>query len=176
LIRGRMCCKSPLGSDEKGVYTILVSVSPGASVDVGRLGRFEFSGLYAYTGSGQGRGSCSLSGRVSRHLGLRGEKRVRWHIDYLLAHSHTRVEGAALSATTVRSKECEVSRNIFCLAESFPSVMGFGSSDCACESHLARLKGGSMAALSTILEAHMRAGLKPKLICNANLPERIIAH
>jgi sugar fermentation stimulation protein A len=164
---------SPFGSEEKGVYTILVSVGSSAFIDVGRLGRFEFSGLYAYTGSAQGRGSSSLRGRVSRHLGLRSKKRVRWHIDYLLAHSHTQVEGVALSATIVKSKECQVSRNIFSLAESLPPVTGFGSSDCSCKSHLARLKGEPKAALSTIMRAHKWAGLKPRLICNVNLPGRM---
>lgn len=159
-----MYYKSPLELEGKGVYTILVRVSSSAFVNVGKLGRFEFSGLYAYTGSAQGRGSSSLNGRVSRHLGLRDEKRVRWHIDYLLAHSQTRVEGAAVSETIVKSKECQVSKNIFCLAKSFPPVMGFGSSDCCCDSHLSRLKGEPQVALSTILEAHKRAGLKPELV------------
>jgi len=168
-----MYCRSLLGSERKGVYTVLVSVRSSALVRVGKLGQFEFFGLYAYTGSGQGRGSCSMNGRVSRHLGLRREKRVRWHIDYLLAHSQTHVEGATLSSTNLRSKECLVSRNIFSLTKSTPPVIGFGSSDCLCESHLARLKGEPRVAISTILKAHLRAGLKPELICNARPPEGI---
>jgi Uri superfamily endonuclease len=105
---------------------------------------------------------------------LRSGKRVRWHIDYLLAHSFTQVEGAALSVTKVRSKECQVSRNIFCLAESLPPVIGFGSSDCSCKSHLAKLKGEPMAALSTILKAHKRAGLKPELVRGGKITESAV--
>jgi Uri superfamily endonuclease len=158
----------------KGVYTVLFNVSSSTLVDVGRLGRFEFSGRYAYTGSAQGKGSSSLIGRVSRHLGLRGEKKVRWHIDYLLAHPLTRVEGVALSATVIKSKECQVSNNIFCLTGSLPPVRRFGSSDCCCESHLARLEGEPAPVLSTILEAHMRAGLQPELVWGANPPESTV--
>jgi Uri superfamily endonuclease len=160
----------------KGVYTILVNSSPIVLVNVGRLGRFEFSGLYAYTGSAQGRGNSSLNGRVSRHLRLRKEKRVRWHIDYLLAHPFVKVEGAALSTTTIKSKECQVSKNIFDLAESLPPARGFGSSDCSCESHLAKLTGGTTPALSIILKAHTRAGLEPELICSARLPGNAIIY
>jgi Uri superfamily endonuclease len=168
-----MYCKSALKLEGKGVYTILVNVNSGAFVDVGRLGLFEFSGLYAYTGSGQGKGSTSLNGRVSRHFGLRSEKKVRWHVDYLLANFRTQVEGAVLSATNVRSKECEVSKNILHLSGSSPPVIGFGSSDCDCKSHLARLKGETAAAFSTILDAHMKAELKPELVYKTKLSDNI---
>jgi Uri superfamily endonuclease len=146
----------------RGVYTILIDVNSSAFCEVGKLGCFEFSGLYAYTGSALGKGSSSLNGRVLRHLGLRNTKRLRWHIDYLLEHPQVKVRAVMTSTTKAKSKECQISKNIFNLAGSLPPVRKFGATDCSCESHLARLKGSPNRAISTIVKAHMGAGLKPK--------------
>jgi Uri superfamily endonuclease len=95
---------------------------------IGRLGSFPFpAGYYVYTGSAK-RG---LESRVARHL--RKQKKMRWHIDYLLRQGRV-VEvkkhgGDALS-------ECELSRMVEGLRGSEIIVPGFGSSDCKCSTHL----------------------------------------
>jgi Uri superfamily endonuclease len=148
----------------KGVYTILIEVDSSTFCEVGKLGVFKFFGLYAYTGSALGKGSSSLNGRVLRHLGLRNGKRLRWHIDYLLEHPQVKVRYAITSTAKSKSRECQISKTIFNLAESLPPVRKFGATDCSCESHLARLKGNPNRAVSTIVEAHIRTGLKPKTV------------
>ena len=74
----------------------------------------------------------NLEKRVSRHLGR--EKKLRWHIDYLLEEA-TVVEAALFPSH--EKEECHVGRAVVDLNGGVASVKGFGSSDCACESHLA---------------------------------------
>jgi len=62
--------------------------------------------------------------RLERHL--RKEKKLHWHIDYLLRESE--IEEIFLS----EREECEVAK-AFLL---FDSIPGFGCSDCSCRSHL----------------------------------------
>src|ERR1019366_617038 len=62
-----------------GVYQLYIHVPHSGRRTIGGLGNFEFpAGLYFYTGSALG----GIRRRVSRHL--RDEKRLRWHIDFLL--------------------------------------------------------------------------------------------
>jgi Uri superfamily endonuclease len=169
-----MSYKPAYDFEGRGVYTILIKVDASAFIEVGKLGRIKFSGLYSYTGSALGKGSSSLNGRVLRHLGLRSRKRLRWHIDYLLEHPLVRVEGVITSTAEAKSKECQISKNISNLAGLPPPVRKFGATDCSCESHLAELKGNPDRVISTIVEAHMRAGLKPKTVLNPGF-ERVLS-
>ncbi|MFC1786550.1 DUF123 domain-containing protein [Halobacteriota archaeon] len=66
-----------------------------------------------------------MEARISRHL--RKEKKIHWHIDYLLACA--RIKDVYVGEL----KECDI---VTKLADYFPFVRGFGSSDCDCESHL----------------------------------------
>jgi Uri superfamily endonuclease len=94
-------------------------------VQIGRLGEFCFAaGCYVYTGSAR----RNLEQRIARHL--RCEKRLRWHIDYLLAAPGVRITGVERSP----DGECELNRRS---AGTMP-VPGFGASDCrqGCGSHL----------------------------------------
>jgi Uri superfamily endonuclease len=159
----------------RGVYTILIKVNASAFIEVGKLGRFKFSGLYSYTGSALGKGSSSLNGRVLRHLGLRSQKRLRWHIDYLLEHPLVRVEGVITSTAETKSKECQISKNISNIAGLPPPVRKFGATDCSCESHLAKLKGNPDRAIPTIVEAHIRAGLKPITVPKSRFRESAVS-
>jgi len=113
----------------RGVYVLVVQLDRPAEVEVGRLGMLRFtSGTYAYVGSAR-RG---IEARVRRHL--RKEKRLRWHIDYLLAHPAARVTAVYVRETPKRL-ECEVAD---ALAAKCRVVPGFGSSDCRCKGHLFR--------------------------------------
>ncbi len=86
--------------------------------------RWLDGGWYVYTGSAR-RG---MDARLRRHV--RAQKRMRWHIDWLLARPQACVEWVALH----RTPECAVNR----AAGGSTAVPGFGASDCrcACGSHL----------------------------------------
>jgi len=138
----------------KGSYILLVELATEKNVFIGKLGYLFFpKAFYAYVGSAIN----GLEARLARHL--RKEKRLHWHIDYLLkeaeiadiilcfsepfAFCHSEGLAEALSkAKGQRPKnlaqgklrmECFLAQ---ALAKEFPSIPGFGSSDCKCQSHL----------------------------------------
>ena len=109
----------------KGSYVLLIRLPEDETVPTGRLGPVHFShGYYAYTGSALG----GLQPRLDRHL--RTEKKLHWHIDYLLEKA--RIEEIVTCHTSERM-ECTIARS---LGERFELIPGFGSSDCRCRSHL----------------------------------------
>jgi Uri superfamily endonuclease len=106
-------------------YQLLVDVPRPLRCVIGRLGEFDFPvGRYVYSGSAK-RG---LDARIVRHL--RRQKRLRWHIDYLL-----NAPGVAV-VDVIRSRrgECALNRAI----PGRVLALGFGSSDCraGCRAHL----------------------------------------
>lgn len=110
------------------MYQLVIRLRRKRVVDVGRLGRFSFpAGYYVYTGSAR-RGREE---RIARHL--RREKRMRWHVDYLLRYGRIlgvrRHRGDNLS-------ECRLNREVERLPGSGIVVPRFGSSDCGCSTHL----------------------------------------
>ena len=115
-------------SADSGLCQLVIQLERRQVIDVGHLGRFVFpSGYYVYTGSAK-RG---LESRIARHL--RREKRLRWHIDYLLGEARI-VEVKSYHGG--RLSECELSRSVGTLAGSKIVAPGFGSSDCRCSAHL----------------------------------------
>ena len=113
---------------DSGLYQLVIRLGEKHVIDVGRLGRFAFpAGYYVYTGSAR-RG---LEARVARHL--RKEKRLRWHVDYLLTRARV-VEVKRYREG--RISECELSRRVEGLPGSDVVAPGFGSSDCRCSTHL----------------------------------------
>lgn len=134
----------------KGTYALLVHVPYALATSVGGLGVMEFkAGYYAYVGSALG----GLEARVRRHL--REEKRPRWHVDHLLARAR------AVDVVVARSeerRECVLAQE---LAKRFPSVQGFGSSDCSCESHLF-YSPDFHELLRGVLSSFRACGLKPE--------------
>ena len=109
-------------------YQLLIEVADTVSVQVGRLGRFEFvAGDYVYTGSAL----RNFEARIRRHLSA--VKKMHWHIDYLLA-----APGVVLrEVLRYSSPEGAINRQL--VGEIV--VPGFGASDCraGCVSHLKRL-------------------------------------
>ena len=94
-------------------------------LQVGRLGWFEFpAGVYVYTGSAK-RG---LEARIARHQ--RADKKLRWHIDYLLAAPGVRI----LKVVRSWRDECRLNQG----SPGEIAVPGFGASDCksGCGGHL----------------------------------------
>ena len=133
----------------RGTYVLLVNISHPLGVTIGKLGSIDFKeGAYAYVGSALG----GLEARVERHA--REEKRMHWHVDYLLVRAP--IVDVVYGESDER-KECAVARR---LAERFQNVRGFGASDCGCESHLfysknlEKLREGVIASFKS-------AGLEP---------------
>ena len=123
---------------DTGAYLLLIRVQAARALDIGRLGRLHFArGNYVYIGSGMG----GLQSRVARHF--RPDKKVKWHIDRLLAVA--KLSGAVLFHSQHRH-ECRLARAVL----GFPGarvVPGFGSSDCRCPGHLVYLGARPFGAL-----------------------------
>lgn len=125
-----VCCYDEKGRmRDSGCYQILMHLDKSRKIRVGRLGLFDFpAGWYVYTGSALG----GLSARIQRHF--KKEKRLHWHIDYLLEHA--RICGVKKCLTRIR-KECSLNARIFTHRKAKIVVKKFGSTDCRCETHLA---------------------------------------
>ncbi|RLF47255.1 MAG: GIY-YIG nuclease family protein [Thermoplasmata archaeon] len=110
----------------KGSYLLIMELTRDKNIAVGALGIIHFKkGYYAYVGSAMN----SIEKRVERHL--RKEKKLRWHIDYLLKEA--KVEKIYYKESQEK-EECRIAK-IF-LSNGFSYVKNFGASDCNCESHL----------------------------------------
>jgi Uri superfamily endonuclease len=115
----------------KGVYCLQIRVRKSVRVKTGALGILRFpAGRYLYVGSAQN----SLEKRIQRHLSAR--KKIRWHVDYLLASRNAKVE-KIFYRKAGKDQECKTAA---ALSRKEEAVEGFGSSDCRCVSHLFRLK------------------------------------
>lgn len=109
----------------KGTYILILEVPNDIKIPIGRLGKIKFQkGFYAYIGSAL----SSLEERIKRHL--RKDKRIYWHIDYLLKKAKIK---KIICMKSDKREECKIARK---LENNFHSVKNFGSSDCSCRSHL----------------------------------------
>ncbi len=109
----------------RGTYVLLMDISRPVGITIGKLGSIEFKeGAYAYVGSALG----GLEARVGRHT--KKDKRMYWHVDYLLTRAPL-VD--VIYAESEERRECDISKE---LASKFEAVKGFGASDCGCKSHL----------------------------------------
>lgn len=113
----------------KGIYILLIKVFADSKIRIGALGNILFKkGLYAYVGSAMN----GIEARVARHK--RSEKRLHWHVDYLLASGNAKIVDVFVRESN-KKDECGVARSIEKRAAG--CVKGFGSSDCPrCKSHL----------------------------------------
>ncbi len=108
-----------------GSYILLINLRAARYIIIGRRGKIYFrAGWYAYVGSAM-RG---LGARLSHHL--KENKRLHWHIDYLLQAADVE----KILAFEANSRlECRIAG---ALVKRYPYVSGFGCSDCKCQSHL----------------------------------------
>jgi len=114
----------------KGTYLVLARLAKATTIQVGRLAKGTFpAGWYLYVGSAMGPGG--VRARLARHG--RQEKRLHWHIDYLLAHC---VPAASWYVASTERLECAWARALVQLDAAHIPMPGFGSSDCHCASHL----------------------------------------
>ena len=113
----------------KGIYVLLIQINKRISIEIGALGEVTFpEGLFAYVGSAQN----NLELRVKRHQ--RKEKRLFWHIDYLLNNPAAKITDV-LYKVGGKPEECKIANLLQQKAE---PITGFGNSDCKCNSHLFR--------------------------------------
>jgi Uri superfamily endonuclease len=114
----------------KGIYALEISIDASIFIKVGKLGVLNFDkGLYVYVGSAQ----SNLEKRVERHM--RKQKKRFWHIDYLLESGHVKIADVFLKSRA-QSEECRFAAEL--ARDSLP-IIGFGSSDCKCVSHLYKI-------------------------------------
>lgn len=112
-----------------GTYALILRSDSNASVQVGRWGRIALTlGYYIYVGSAFGPGG--VKARVSRHW--RMGKRVHWHIDYLRDFVTPTVVWVSYEPEHLEHQWAQV----LCETEGINSTVGFGCSDCKCDSHL----------------------------------------
>lgn len=105
-------------------------VAADTVAEVGALGTVLFKkGFYVYIGSAQN----GIEQRVQRHM--KKQKRLRWHIDYLLGNDAAKIVNVFYKEAG-RIEECNLAKEIGKNAEPVP---GFGCSDCRCTSHLFRV-------------------------------------
>jgi Uri superfamily endonuclease len=119
----------------RGSYCLCILVEGDTRVRIGALGLIDFTaGRYVYVGSALN----SLIPRLGRHLRTAmGMGRVaHWHIDYLLREPAVRIEAIYATDWALRM-ECEIAAAVARRGEAVPR---FGCSDCACVSHLYRVK------------------------------------
>ena len=113
-------------SADTGTYMLLLHIARPLPLSIGSLGLFNVKkGYFIYIGSAM----RSLSSRIRRHLSK--SKKIRWHIDYLTPHA------ACITAFPIRSRirlECALAEEVRKI--STDAIKKFGSSDCACSSHL----------------------------------------
>jgi Uri superfamily endonuclease len=110
-----------------GVYCLIINLKEKSGIQIGRKRKIVFQeGCYVYVGSALN----SLTARIKRHLS--DEKKLHWHIDYLLKNSDSEIVDVIFTLTTERL-ECKVAQII---SEKVFGISGFGSSDCKCPSHL----------------------------------------
>lgn len=114
------------GRANSGLYLILLSLSKPKTLTIGSGKKFELKeGYYIYVGSAK----VALSKRVERHK--RTRKKFHWHIDYI--RNISKYENSWQFRNPLIS-ECELAQMIQNIANS--EVVGFGASDCRCNSHL----------------------------------------
>ncbi len=109
----------------KGCYCLIINLEKTSKIKIGKkLGYLKFDkGYYVYIGSAMN----SLESRLNRHLS--DDKKLHWHIDYLLKKS----EITDIIYNKNKKVECDLSQY---MSTKTIGVEGFGCSDCDCESHL----------------------------------------
>jgi Uri superfamily endonuclease len=119
-------------TNEPGTYALVSAADDTQDVPIGKLGTLLVEpGFYVYLGSAFGPGG--LAARVTRHL--RRDKVQRWHIDFLrpvvtVVEVWLEVNGD--------KRECRWATALASRSAATIPMVGFGSSDCACASHLIR--------------------------------------
>lgn len=106
-------------------YQLTILLESDIDLTIGESGTHSFpAGYYVYTGSAR----RSLEARIARHL--RKAKKLKWHIDFLLA-----APGASIiQVERFTQPECKLNQR----QTGTVLIKGFGATDCrsGCGSHL----------------------------------------
>jgi len=108
-------------------YCLIIELKKDSVISVGKLGRLNFKrGYYVYVGSALN----SIDARIKRHL--KKEKKLFWHVDYLLNSPNTSIKEVIFERSPDKW-ECVIAGEI-----SKKGILSgkFGCSDCKCDSHL----------------------------------------
>ena len=116
----------------KGCYCLIISLKRSDKLDIGHLHQdYKFKkGWYVYIGSAMN----SLVATIDRHLS--DDKKMHWHIDYLLKSENSDIRDVLFNISDEKI-ECELAGII---AKNGEGVPKFGCSDCKCNSHLIYFK------------------------------------
>ena len=116
----------------KGCYCLIISMKKREKLSIGNLHQdYNFKkGWYVYIGSAMN----SLVPRIKRHLS--DDKKMHWHIDYLLDNENSEIRDVLFNISDERI-ECDLASIITKDGEGIPK---FGCSDCNCNSHLIYFK------------------------------------
>ncbi len=127
----------------KGCYCLIIKLNKDTTIKIGKkLGKIDFNkGYYVYVGSAMN----SLESRIKRHLS--DEKKLHWHVDYLLRKAEIT---DVIYNESKRKIECDLSQLISLKSE---GIEDFGCSDCECESHLYYFKN-KKEAIETVENAY----------------------
>lgn len=115
-----------------GSYILVLRLTNGVEISVGKSGRFPFpAGVYFYCGSALGSGG--LRGRLKHHFNPRTSP--HWHIDYLRPHGE--IVEVVFSQGDERW-ECWWTQFLLRQPSAFIPAGGFGATDCrnGCPAHL----------------------------------------
>jgi Uri superfamily endonuclease len=135
-----------------GAYALLIALDCSSEIIIGRLGKFRFpAGFYLYVGSALGPGG--LARRVARHL--RAEKRLHWHVDYLLDARCARVVEVWTAESATR-RECDWARAAMQLPGATIIAPRLGASDCQCAAHLSFTTAPNWAAFAALVGDHVQ--------------------
>lgn len=115
----------------KGTYCLIIELNEKSHIKVGSIGVLNLKkGFYIYVGSALN----SLESRVKRHLS--SEKKIHWHIDYLLKDYNANIKEVLFSIGPQKI-ECSLAEY---LSNKGEEILDFGCSDCKCNSHLIYFK------------------------------------
>jgi len=123
--------------EDPGSYVLIVQVANPITVKIGRMGNVKFGGgFYAYCGSAK----KGIWARVQRHLRGHQEKKLHWHIDYLLDSLPAGSVVQVWAFPNPGPSEHDLINALLNLPGCNPVANGFGSSDCrqGCNTHLVR--------------------------------------
>jgi Uri superfamily endonuclease len=142
----------------KGTYCLIIRLKKNSQIKVGKKGEMEFkSGYYVYVGSALN----SLEARIKRHL--RDEKKLFWHVDYLLEVKDAEINDVQFVLSDVKL-ECKIASQI---SKNSAPISGFGCSDCKCDSHLFYFKDLSVAK-TTCIHSFKNFNINPKNLGDLN--------
>ncbi len=134
-------------------YVIIIHCRAPATLGVGALGPVCFpAGWYAYVGSAR----RHLHARIRRHR--RRQKKVRWHIDYLLARPEFVVVQVWIAP---QLKECQLAQLLLNRPGVAVPCQGMGASDCRCPAHFLGYEGDITSFIRMLQELGLMAYLAP---------------